>query len=300
MRKWLPFFAALLLLLCAAPSIYDTASANASAVPADLDAQIDVWAAGLSKQPGFQALPEAERRISALGPGTHGWLVTFHAAGRSVGYMIIHAVESGGYRLTEYGAGGGHPFSPAVLRQGLSNLEAPLAEMKKPFRTERLYINAMLAAWRISFPGRERPPVYLDAYNGEELPITDGQWQTAVLQAEKSDAKAGPSASPGRSQKAVARALEISSFDPYERLPWLTKQPLKLKGPSGDKLLQSKLKAGKQLRLAAEKFDGQWLSVLPVVGLHEWDNGESYVAVDDRVARYTPFRDVQLHASIYD
>ncbi|WP_314000798.1 hypothetical protein [uncultured Paenibacillus sp.] len=299
MRKWLPYFAALLLLLCAAPSIYDTASANGSEVPADLDAQIDVWAAALSRKPGFQALPQAERRISALGPGTHGWLVTFHAAERSVGYMIIHAVETGGYRLSEYGAAG-HPFSPAVLRQGLANLETPPAIGKKPFRAERLYIHSMLAAWRISFPGQERPAVYMDAYNGEELPISDEQWRAAVLQAEKSRAKAGPSASPGRSQKAVARALEISSFDPYERLPWLTKQPLKLKGPSGDKLLQSKLKAGKQLRLAAEKFDGQWLSVLPVVGLHEWDNGESYVAVDDRVARYTPFRDVQLHASIYD
>ncbi|EXX84914.1 hypothetical protein BG53_10100 [Paenibacillus darwinianus] len=302
MRRWLPFFAALILLLCAAPSLYDdTASASGNNVPVDLDAQIDVWAAGLSKQPGFKMLPEAERRISALGPGTRGWLVTFHGVQGTFAYMIVHAIETGGYRLTEYGAGDGRPFSPAVLQRGLANLEAPLDGAKKPFRTERLYVNSMLAAWRVSVPGQDPPAVYVDAYNGEELPVTDEEWQAAALEAEKAAARTTPADPAGRTaQKAVVQALRTSPFNPYEHMPWLTKKPLDVNSRSGEKLLLGKLEKRAQLRLTAEKFNGEWLSVLPVTGLHIWDNGDSYVAVDEHGTRYAPFRDILLYTRIYD
>ncbi|EXX84915.1 hypothetical protein BG53_10105 [Paenibacillus darwinianus] len=83
-------------------------------------------------------------------------------------------------------------------------------------------------------------------------------------------------------------------------MPWLTKKPLDVNSRSGEKLLLGKLEKRAQLRLTAEKFNGEWLSVLPVTGLHIWDNGDSYVAVDEHGTRYAPFRDILLYTRIYD
>lgn len=257
-----------------------------------LNARLDQWTQGLAGQPGFEKFADADRSVTPLGPGTHGWLVTLEDGDETIGYMIIHAVKDGGFQLTEYGLGDYIPYAEQTLRQGLARLGLRMESAdntNKPFLTERLYLHPFYAVWRVETADGEA--AYLDAVTGEVLPADDAAWQTA--------ADTCPQQAPVRSPQHVLRAVSVEPFDPYERMPWLTAQPL----PRGIGHLEKKLRQGAELRLTAETYEGAHRYVLSVTALQVWNDGTAYVGVtpDDQGSsiRFIAYRTVKPLAALY-
>ncbi|NBD26304.1 hypothetical protein [Paenibacillus glycinis] len=296
MKKWTAILAALsVMLIVSAPMRAAAASVPDAAQTADapLQQHVRTWTDALSKQPAFSAWNGASRSISPLGPGTHGWLVTFAHDGKPVGYMIVNATPEGGYQLGEYGAGRHPAFDPdtmynALIRQGLIGGYDEIA--KKPLRLERLYFSPMLAAWKWTAASGET--YYLDAWTGEALPIDEQAW----LEQTKRPVPADFAGTPEISKLTAAKTNR--TFDPFERLPWLTNAPLsaeQLKGLTGmlDKLAQ--------VRYTAELFRSTVLYVLPAVGYHDWNDGRLYVAFEQSFpgTRYIPFEALSREGHFY-
>ncbi|SFI27839.1 hypothetical protein SAMN02799624_00070 [Paenibacillus sp. UNC496MF] len=294
MNKWTAMFAAVLAAMLAlgagfpgrAASAAPAASAASAPAESALRQHVRTWTDALSKQPAFRSWTSAERTIAPLGPGTHGWLVTFAAAGKPVGYMIVNATPEGGYRLGEYGVGAHPAFYPvtlynALIRQGLVGSYAEIA--KKPLRLERLYLSPVLAAWKWSAAGGET--YYLDAWTGEAMPVDDAAWQKQSKRTPGTVTTAGSSGAPQPSKLTAVRSNR--AFDPFERMPWLTSSPLSAKQVQGLAGMLDKLQ---QIRYTAELFNASVLQVLPAVGYHGWNGGPLYVAFDQAFpgTRYVP------------
>jgi hypothetical protein len=259
-----------------------TAAANAvtTEVPLHpLREQVRHFVDELAVQPHFANWKQASLDITPIGPGTHGWLVLVKQRTETVGYLIIHAAEDGGYRLGEYGTGNHPLFDEQTLSRSLMQLE-----LSHPAgQTERLYVHPLLAAWKIT----ENQNHYItDAASGELLPVQQEEWLAAAsaeLQAESS--KQAPA------KAKLIKHLSLSSFSPYARLPWLTKAPLSLNAGSFSPLF-ALVNKKEQLRYTAELFDGQMLYVWSVAGYNKWDSGHIYMALeaseDGSDRRYIP------------
>ncbi|SFS60442.1 hypothetical protein SAMN05428962_1344 [Paenibacillus sp. BC26] len=259
-----------------------------------LEQQVQTWTDALSDQPKFQSWKNAAATIIPLGPGTHGWLVTFRLDRLPVGYMIVHATAEGGFVLGEYGTGSHPAFDPntlysSMVRQGLFTTFAEA--IKKPLHLERLYVSPVLAVWKYVAANQET--YYLDAWTGEALPITEQLWQEqakAALAAANADKPVLSAATANASTGAIhltklsaAKANQV--FDPYERLPWLTKAPL---SKEQIKQLPDLLDQRNQIRFTAELFRDTVLFVYPAIGYHNWDNQSLFVAFDSVGTRYIP------------
>ncbi|MCQ6563131.1 hypothetical protein [Paenibacillus mendelii] len=293
-RKWVPLYAALLLIHMVAgnhsSSAAGTSSTETGGAGTALTAQVQQWVNSLSAQPEFQAWKTARSTIVPIGPGQHGWLVTFRANQQPVGYMIVNALEEGGFALGEYGAGSHPIFDPNTLYQAMVRQELISSYsdiIKKPLKLERMYVHPLLAVWKWSAPSGETH--YLDAWTGDVLPINDKQWQSGMKQI--------TSESP-----AIDTPLRLSvshmnrSFDPYERMPWLTQTPL-----SGNqvKQLSSLLDRKAQIRFTAELFDKNVLFVWPAIGYHQWNDETLFVAFEQLGTRYLPMNALSADGSFY-
>ena len=84
----------------------------------ELEQQVQAWANILVKQPPFQSWKSASKD-TPIGPGMHGWLVTFQVNHKPVGYMIVNATENGGFSLSEYGVGDHPAYDPNTLYQSM-------------------------------------------------------------------------------------------------------------------------------------------------------------------------------------
>lgn len=273
-----------------AAAILNTISAPAE-VKSKLEQQVKLWSDTLSKQPQFEAWKNASPVIVPIGPGTHGWLVTFQVNRKPVGYMIVNATVNGGFELGEYGAGDHPAFDPntlyrSLIRQGL--ITSFTEAMKKPLHLERLYLSPVLAVWKWTTAAGET--YYLDAWNGEALPVNDKMWDEQVAAA----AAAAKLKSPTVPLTTVAQAHVNQCFDPYERMPWLTKSPL-----SFDQVrlhLPEYLDKMSQIRYTAELYRKTVLFVYPAIGYHRWNSGSSigtaapsvFVEVDYEGSRFIP------------
>ncbi|MFS0722855.1 hypothetical protein [Paenibacillus sp. 1P07SE] len=244
--------------------------------------QIDQWLDALSSQPAFGEWAEAVRDISPLGPGTHSWLVTFHSGQQTIGYMVVHATEDGGYALGEYGVGEEPLYGAATLRRSLSSLGLEAAHLAGILKVEQHYISPVLAVWRIQQQDEE--PIYVDAKTGEQLPIEDADWQMAA-----DAAHIPPSPTPVK----LLDVLVLPSFDAFERMPWLTRQPLRPAAPA------DQLRLREQVRFTADPFEGRHLFVWPVTGYHHWDDHQLYLSVDQEGSRYIPLAVLHAAGSYY-
>ncbi|PZD95993.1 hypothetical protein DNH61_11230 [Paenibacillus sambharensis] len=261
-----------------------------------LNRQIDTWLKGLGAEPGFKKLLTAKREIMPIGPGTHGWVVHFLNGNKTTGYMIVHALPNDrGYHLTEYGLGEHPLFAMSTLHDGLARLGLTAADNgNKPLLKERLYINPLLAVWHIHTT--EGTSLYLDAYTAEELPIGAEQWASTAEAGESSYLLTGVTSL--ASSPKLERAVRGQSFDLYARLPWLTGQPLRIKD---SKMLAGKLSGKAELRLTSEWFDGSWLAVAPLNGIHVWTGGIAYIQIEqEEGTRYFLYDEVKRHASVYE
>jgi len=262
--------------------------------PSALKKQAELWLEELKRQPELSGWKGAELHISPLGPGTHSWLALVASNNDTVGYMIIHATEDGSYQLGEYGIGEYSVFDNEVLQRSIAMLE-----INEPVENiERLYIHPLLAMWKMSDHSQA---YYTDAASGEQLPVDSGIWND-VYEGEKLLAAGLKN---GGAKAVIDKSISLPSFDPYERLPWLTKKPMQA---DRDEKILSAINAKKPLRYTAERFNGNMLYVWSVVGYTSWDNGSSadelYIALArseyDGSIRYLPFELLAKLGHFYD
>lgn len=252
---------------------------NTEVVYEPLQQQAQRWVDELAVQPSFAAWKQSTLDISPIGPGTHSWLVIVKQGKDSVGYLVIHAVEAGGFQLGEYGISSYPLFDERTLSRSIKQLEL----LQPASKIEALYVHPLLAAWKVT---AEQETYYMDAASGEVLPAKQDDWLAA------SSAKVTNAEYMHISEKAtLLKQVTLPSFDPFARLPWLTKQPLPLSTSSYSPLF-AKINNKEQLRYTAELFDGQMLYVWSVVGYNKWNSGHIYVALetgeDGSDRRYVP------------
>jgi len=241
--------------------------------------QIQTWMDELAKQQPFATWSGADFTVEPLGPGTHSWYVSITAGGSKVGYMIVHATESGGFMLGEYGAGKRPLFDSdtlkqTLLQQGVISKDSANSNGQPSFRAERLYVSGVLAVWRIVTADQE--VLYADAATGDILPTTDSTWSKAIVTADKAAGNAFPSSAGLRSK--VYRNHYGASFDIYAELPWLTNTAMKVK--YAEQLTQP-LEANMPIRYVAELYNQTATFVWGVVGYQQWSNNALYLALEE-------------------
>ncbi|GMK38084.1 hypothetical protein PCCS19_11380 [Paenibacillus sp. CCS19] len=243
-----------------------------------LSDQIQTWMDELAKQQPFAAWSGAEFTVEPLGPGTHSWYVSITAGGNKVGYMIVHATESGGFSLGEYGAGNRPLFDSetlklSLMRQGVI-AQGSTDKETASFHAERLYVSGVLAVWRIVTADRE--VLFADAATGDILPTTDSTWRSTTKVVQKAAAAPFPISAGIRSK--VYRDHYGSSFDIYAELPWLTNTAMKVKYVEQ---LTKPLEANTPIRYVAELYDHTATFVWGVVGYQQWSNNALYLALEE-------------------
>lgn len=269
----------------------DDIRANAAAVQAtvisdEISDQARIFANQIASEPPFTSWNHADLSITALGPGTHSWLVLVKNNKQTiVGYMVLNAMEAGGYQLGEYGLSseplfGGQSFEHSMLQLGLSKSTGT-----DKIGAERIYIHPLLAAWKIT---SDSTSYYTDAATGEQLPVTAEGWETS---AETEQAQAA--LFQAHTDHKLQKSHSIASFDPYAKLSWITNKPLNINSIKYSSLLV-KINGQQQLRYIAERFDGQMLYAWSVVGYHSWTSGHAYIALeageDSGLRRYIPLQ----------
>ncbi|WP_341282067.1 hypothetical protein [Paenibacillus sp. FSL H8-0537] len=234
---------------------------------ASLLAHVEAWTAQLAAQPAFKSWQGATLDISALGPGTHSWMASVIQHKKTVGYLVVHATESGGYILGEYGLGD-YLYSLTTLQQSLQRLELiPSAITSTP-----LYIHPLLSVWKIS----GKATAYTDAMSGEALPLTAPLWDAEASE----ELKLIHNEAPMEVTASIAKAVSNPSFSPYEKLQWLTDAPVGKAESKGSLNALLILDKKKHLTYTAARFNGDMLYVWSATGYHSWNNGAVYVALE--------------------
>ncbi|WP_169083382.1 hypothetical protein [Paenibacillus sp. PL91] len=244
-----------------------TAIANRATAYEPLEQQAQRWVDELADAPSFAAWKKSSLVISPIGPGTHSWLVLVKQNNETVGYLVVHAVEAGGFQLGEYGTSQNPLFDEHTLSKSIKQLEL----IQPASNTEALYIHPLLAAWKIT---ADKDTYYTDAASGEVLPVQPSDWLAAST-TKLSNGEQMQVAD----NAALLKHVTLPSFNAFARMPWLTKQPLPLSTSSYSSLF-AKINNKEQLRYTAELFDGQMLYVWSVVGYNKWTTGPIYVALE--------------------
>jgi hypothetical protein len=245
-------------------------------IPSKLERQVQEWVIRLAEQKPFAAWQTADPQIEALGPGTHGWLVLFTKEGKDIGYMVVHAVTDGSFRLGEYGLGPHTLFSHQLLKQSLIDNGLISEDESDHITAVKHYIHPFAAAWEVRI-GEET--YFLDAKTGEQLPVDGATWN-----------KMFPVDKPlftGSKEGSHVKAIRLNNpFDAYERLPWLTKEaPFPAKDA---KKLQNHLVGKHHLRYVTEPFGDAMLYAVSVIGYQRWSNGRLDLAIDMEGTRFIP------------
>lgn len=263
--------------------------------------QAEAWAESISKQPGFESWKNASLEASALGPGTHGWLVLVKGGdGTVLGYLVVHALEAAEegderrvYRLGEYGLGR-PPFDSSARDLALRRLELESLFKAGKLKQREMYVHPLLAAW--SFNGK-----FADASSGESLPVDEAVWTKAA--AEASLWKSILDEMPSLVAADIKRATSNPSFYPYNTLPWLTGHPLFFPDGSGAASIEARLDDGEPLRYTAERFDRALRQVWSVTGYHRWNGDLVFIALEadetEGSRRYVPLQLLHKLGSFY-
>ncbi|KRF06033.1 hypothetical protein ASG89_20015 [Paenibacillus sp. Soil766] len=261
-----------------------TASSPDLSSTSTFSSTIDKWQSTLAKEDGFTGWLHAHWNSYPLGPGTHGWAVILTDQGQEVGYMIVHAVDGGGFRLIEYGTGSSPLFSLATLYRSLIQRELiPSTILYDEFVQnetiikDRLYMDTLTSVWKIAL---DDETYYLDAKSGELLPLTeDPTPRMAYALSFPSDLSYG-----------TAQTLKRPPVDPYERMPWIEGTPLQVTSLPELKIA---LEQQGDLTYVTELYDAQVTMPLTVLGYQQWIFGDNYLILEHNGPRY-----VQLDASL--
>ncbi|MFD0962184.1 hypothetical protein [Paenibacillus chungangensis] len=234
---------------------------------------------------------ESSMQITPLGPGTHSWLVVLTKDEETVGYMIIHAVPEGGYELGEYGYGPYHPFHAASLLL----IEQYTGQSLPNDIVQPLYIHPFLALWQWKL---DKEPLYADPVHGGLLPITKKDVKKATeleLDMPIRHGVTNPHAS-------LASQLDLPSFQPYDRMPWLTEAPIPLES-DGSSLLQALQNKKLEVRYTAELYSESVQYVWSVIGYDLWEDQVLYIKLysdqEVELVRIIPFYSLSKIGQFY-
>jgi hypothetical protein len=241
-----------------------------------LDKQIELWIAELSELDGYERWKTADWSKHPLGAGMHGWVVLVKDKGEELGYLVIIAHEDQTYSLLEFGSGpyplyGGHSSSPLTGTE-----QQPLLEPaeRQPIR---LYLGPLQSYWLMERGGRWS---WHDAKTGEEYPapeesgfpysiltappFPDERWREAAIRS-----------------LAIVRSATTEAFDPFERLSWLTSEPMDAEDRSmmGDTIHQA-LRDGRRIVYVTEIADGLVTLPLAVTGVFRTADGDDLVRLE--------------------
>ncbi|GKU78308.1 hypothetical protein [Paenibacillus sp. L3-i20] len=232
-----------------------------------IEQQAQTWVSELASKVQYSDWKSAELNITPLGPGTHSWLVLLTKNKKILGYLVVNATEEGGLELGEYGTGEYPLFNEQSLQLSLLQLEL----INKPSQTEMVYVHPLQAAWRIT---SKKATHYTDANSGEYFPFDEDKWDKSAT-TQKNSNRHGLNSTHAK----LIQHRTISSFDPYGRMPWISKQPIAIKDNDFTSILTA-VKKKEQLRYTYEVDENNYRSVWSVVGYDQWENGELFVALD--------------------
>ncbi|MBJ6364292.1 hypothetical protein ACFOQM_24030 [Paenibacillus sp. GCM10012307] len=305
-KKWVSYLTATVLLFTSITvvqgSYMKAASSSPPPVPSELEAQATIWKREIARQEPFQSWKTAQTDISALGPGTHSWLVNLNLDGKIVGYMIIHARPEGGYQLGEYGLGDEPLYSYQSLYRSLvqlaiipsvSSLESGQAGKVADHVAEQIYVDPLHAVWKVEPESQsgDSKVIYVDAKTAEQLPYTD-----QLPKARAKSVQTPLDTTKTENVIAISHAAYLPEFDAYDSFPWLTKAPLDVL----QKSLAKQLDQNKRLIFTSEPWDSALRYVWAVNSYHLWNDNQLYVGVDQNGLRYIPFNSLVSHGSFYE
>ncbi|WP_051620330.1 hypothetical protein [Paenibacillus sp. UNC451MF] len=242
--------------------------------PTFMDA-VNQWMKRISSEQGFEAWKQASWTSYPLGPGTHGWIVLLKAGGAEVGYMVIYAEDPkdpNKYRLAEYGRGSTPLFSLNTLYHSLVQLEL----IHSSYTAERWYSGPLYAVWKVT-SGTEQ--YYIDAKSGEVLPLSSAAQLEAVHAEEEYSSSVLP-------KHSITSSLQLGTFDPYDRLPWVKGTPVSLE--TFEKLATA-LNDQSRLTYVAELYHGSVTVPLAVTGYQLWSNEEAFLLLEQDGIRAIPY-----------
>jgi hypothetical protein len=275
-RRGFPLTLLLASVLISTPMKAVASPSSDAQVPSKLEQQVQEWVIRLAEQKPFAALQTADPQIEALGPGLHGWLVLFTKEGKDIGYMVVHAVKDGSFRLGEYGLGPYTLFSHQLLKRSLIENGLISSDQSDLIAAVKHYVHPFAAAWEVKIGDETH---WLDAKTAELLPVDGATWQNLFPAAKLQYT--------GSKEGSHIKAIRLNTpFDVYERLPWLTKEaPFPAKNT---KKLQSSLNGKQHLRYVTEPFGDAMLYAVPVIGYQRWSNGRLDLAFDMEGTRFIP------------
>lgn len=274
------------------------------------------WIRAIAEQHKLIPWQSADFHIEPLGPGSHGWIVHVLEQQSPVGYLIVTALEGGGYRLAEYGIGEQPIFHLERLRESLvqqkliepsttvEELAAWLsfpgqpqvpqdenvlaeAQGQKKLKIERHYLYPFAAYWKVHSEDW-RQPVYFDAITGEQYPLTKDP-------SSKPQIKAEIDYQPTKLSK-LKDLMQLPKFDPYEDLGWIVEPPLRVR--SIDDVIEP-LRDKQRLTLTVELYDELVLLPYPIIGYAQWEQTETYLLIYSEGLRYVPLIDAVGYGHIY-
>lgn len=264
LKKWIPSLLLLILALLASPAF---SSGYGPRVKDSWDdqfhRQIGEWVKEISLQGGpFSSWKGAKQEITALGPGLRTWLVMLENKDQKVGYMVVGENEKGGFLLLEYGTEGSILFSDALL----SSYDLPMKGVKK-----KIY-RGLSSYYLIESEGETKT---YDAKTLEEIPP---EWSGP----EERDRPYSLMEEEFSSLKKITGSKLDKRSEWEEAFPVeaILKPRSPIKNPS--ELMV------KKAYLELSIWDGMIHLLLPVVGVHLWDDKTYYVAVDQEGYRFLP------------
>ncbi|GIQ71307.1 hypothetical protein DUZ99_08400 [Xylanibacillus composti] len=249
---------------------------------------LDAWLKALSTEPRFQEWAHAARSISPIGPGTHGWVVMLSREQQEIGYLVVHADETGQLVLSEYGVGPHALFSMNVLKQQLlwNGLAERAGIMPGQLSTNQVRLHYWSPAEALFVIETVEGSYTVNAKNGEwyelepALQLVEKRGDISQKVPAVRHVHEGHAIMP-----ASIRSHHLPEFDAFERTLWLDGQEL---APESFSELAAILDRGNRVIAATKAFDEVWVT-WPIVGYHLWDGEIPYLIVLDEGERYVPF-----------
>jgi hypothetical protein len=277
---------------------------------ADLHETVAEWIRKIAQEHKLVPWQEATFHIEPLGPGTHGWLVHVLDQQTPIGYLIIHALEDGGFRLAEYGVGEQPIFDLETLQESLVQLgmidsqvtldqlctmliapsepESAPADadgVKRPLVIQRHYLYPFAAYWKVQ-DKEKKITAYFDAFTGEQYPLSKDP-------VSKSDVNINYVSTV---LTALKDRMQLPKFDPYEDLGWIVEEPIRVS--SIDDVIEP-LRHKQRLTLTVELYDDLVLLPYPIIGYAQWEKAEAYLLIYSEGLRYVPLIDAVRYGNIY-
>ncbi len=240
--------------------------------------QADQWVQQLSQASEFKTWQNATLTVFPLGPGTHSWMVVVENKNEQTGYLIVHATSEGNLQLGEYG------FGAYISQTGASSQASKVSLLyNHPFSAVAIH----------------QSRVY-DMFLLEELPFDLEQFNKKF---KKKSGFINSYASLDVMPQQLEESYASLPFDPYEKITWLTSEPLTVKHTNHSDwddadlyslaiALQNAVYQKLEPRFITEQYNNEVMFVWSVIGYHKWDQ-QLYIQLHssgtEPVDRFIPF-----------